>query len=66
MSTYDMVCSECSHSFQVYHPGFLRDEDKVCPECGSTQTQQTFSSFLRHFGTSAGNSNCGPKMGSFG
>ena len=66
MSTYDMVCTKCQHTFEVYRQGFLRDEDKVCPECGSTETQLTFKSFLRHFGTATTSSNCGPRMGGFG
>ena len=60
MSTYDMVCSKCSTTFEVFRPGFLRDEDKVCPKCGSTDVEQAMTGFLTHFGSGSGKSNCGP------
>jgi putative FmdB family regulatory protein len=65
LSTYDLICSKCNHSYEVYRRGSLRDKDKVCPECGSPETRQTFTSFLRNFGSSS-NSSCGPRIGGFG
>ena len=35
MASYDLVCDECDHDFEVFRQGFLKDEDRVCPECGS-------------------------------
>lgn len=64
MATYEMVCNECNHTFDVFRQGFLKDEDKVCPECKSTEVRQKFSSFLRNLG--AGSSSCGPRIGGFG
>jgi putative FmdB family regulatory protein len=64
LATYDMICNKCSHAFEVSNQEFLRDRDKVCPECASTEVRQTFSSFLRHFGS--GSSSCGPRIGGFG
>ncbi len=58
-----MICDECDHAFEVYRQGFLRDEDKVCPACGSTDVRQSVTGFLTHFGSSSGSSNCGPRMG---
>jgi putative FmdB family regulatory protein len=62
MPTYDMVCGKCSQTFEVFRPGFMRDEDRVCPECGSTEVEQAMTGFLTHFGSSSGKSNCGPRM----
>lgn len=67
MATYELICNTCSHSFEVFNQGFLRDKDKVCPKCASTDVRQTFTSFLRHFGSgSTSSSNCGPRIGGFG
>ena len=46
MASYDLVCDECGHDFEVFRQGFLKDDDRVCPECGSTEVRQKFSSFL--------------------
>jgi putative FmdB family regulatory protein len=55
MASYDLVCNECGHEFEVFRQGFLKDEDRVCPECGSQDVRQKFSSFLSGIGgTSAG------------
>jgi putative FmdB family regulatory protein len=51
MATYELVCDACGHAFEVFHQGFLSDEDKVCPACGSTEVRQKFSSFLRNLGS---------------
>ncbi len=66
MSTYDLICTKCSHAYEVLRQGNLRDKDKVCPECGSGETRQTFTSFLRNFGSGASSSSCGPRIGGFG
>jgi putative FmdB family regulatory protein len=63
MATYDLVCEKCEHVFEVFRQGFLRDEDKVCPECGSTEVRQKYSSFLSNLGGSSGGS-CAPHAGS--
>jgi putative FmdB family regulatory protein len=65
MASYDLVCTECDHEFEVYVQGFLKDDDKVCPECGSASVRQKFSSFLRNIGAgSAGG--CAPSGSPFG
>ena len=46
MAFYDFVCRECGHEFEIFSTGFLKDEQKVCPVCSSTQIDQQFSSFL--------------------
>ena len=50
MASYDLICEKCDHLFEVFHQGFLKDEDRVCPECGSVDVRQKFSSFLRNLG----------------
>lgn len=67
MATYEMVCNTCDSTFELFRTGFLKDEDKVCPECKSTEVRQKFTSFLRNLGSgSAGSSSCGPRIGGFG
>ncbi len=40
MPTYDLTCDACAIEFEVFRQGFLRDEDRSCPECGATATQR--------------------------
>ncbi len=61
MALYDFVCRECGHVFEVFARGFIREEQKECPKCGSGDVRQKFSSFLRN-GSSA--SGCGAPVGS--
>jgi len=63
MASFDLICDTCAHTFEVFHQGFLRDEDKVCPECGSTEVRQKFSSFLSTIGGSSGGA-CAPRASS--
>ena len=67
MATYDLVCEACGHDFEVFRQGFLSDEDHLCPECGSTQVHQKFTSFLKNIGGSASGGCYPPPRGtSFG
>ena len=61
MATYDFVCKACDKEFELFVPGFLKEKDKRCPECGSADVRQKFSSFLKNIG--AGGS-CSPSSGS--
>jgi putative FmdB family regulatory protein len=61
MASYDLICENCGHAFEVFRQGFLKDEDKVCPECDSEDVRQKFSSFLRNLG---GGSGCAAPSGS--
>ena len=54
MASYDLVCDACGHDFEVFRQGFLKDEDRVCPECGSTEVRQKFSSLLTRIGGASG------------
>lgn len=62
MATYEFVCLHCDKHFEITVPGFLKDEERVCPACGSTEIRQKFSSFLRNIATSGGG--CSPVRGS--
>jgi len=66
MASYDLVCEKCDHAFEVYRQGFLKDEDRVCPECGSEDVRQKFSSFLKNLGGSTGGGACAPSGSPFG
>jgi putative FmdB family regulatory protein len=64
MATYDFVCRSCANEYELYVPGFVKDQDKVCPKCGSTDVRQKFSSFLRNLGSDQSSSGCSPRRGS--
>jgi putative FmdB family regulatory protein len=66
MASYDLVCDECGHSFEVFRQGFLKDEDRVCPDCGSEDVRQKFTSFLKNIGGSSGGGCAAPAGSSFG
>lgn len=40
MPTYELKCGACGKASEVFFMRTLRDEDKVCPECGSTDVKQ--------------------------
>lgn len=68
MAIYDLKCDECGEEFEKFVTGFLKDEDRECPECGSRKISQRYTGF---FGV--GSSSCGtgggcssPPGGSFG
>jgi putative FmdB family regulatory protein len=46
MPSYDLACTECDHAFEAFRQGFLRDEDRVCPECGAADARQLFTGFV--------------------
>ena len=46
MPSYDLECVACDHPFEAFRQGFLRDEDRVCPECGATDARQLFTGFV--------------------
>ena len=61
MALYGFVCRECGHTFEVFSIGFIKEEQKECPKCGSRDVQQKLSSFLRSGPASAG---CSVPVGS--
>jgi putative FmdB family regulatory protein len=46
MPTYDLACASCDTNFERFRQGFLRDEDRVCPDCGSHEISQRFTGFV--------------------
>jgi putative FmdB family regulatory protein len=69
MAQYDFVCNECGEAFDVFCTGFIKDEQKKCPKCGSHAVRQKFSSFLRNGSASSSSesSGCGaPRSSGFG
>jgi len=63
MASYDLVCESCGHAFEVFRQGFLKDEDRVCPECDSADVRQKFSSFLSNLGGSSAGGGCAAPAG---
>jgi len=45
MASYDLRCTSCGKDFEVFVIGFLKDEAKVCPDCGGREVQQRFTGF---------------------
>jgi putative FmdB family regulatory protein len=46
MPSYDLECVSCDHAFEAFRQGFLRDEDRVCPQCGAADARQLFTGFV--------------------
>jgi putative FmdB family regulatory protein len=46
MPTYDLACTTCDTQFERFRLGFLRDDDRVCPDCGSHEVSQRFTGFV--------------------
>jgi putative FmdB family regulatory protein len=46
MPSYDLACEACDHHFEAFRQGFLRDEDRACPECGAEGARQLFTGFV--------------------
>ncbi|GBE57740.1 zinc ribbon domain protein [bacterium BMS3Abin01] len=67
MAIYDLKCDECEHQFEKYVSGFLSEDDKICPECGSHKISQKFTSFFGSCSTGGGSGGCAPPAaGGFG
>jgi putative FmdB family regulatory protein len=50
VASFDLICDKCGYDFEVFRQGFLKDEDRVCPSCGSTKVRQKFTGFLKNIG----------------
>lgn len=61
MAFFEFNCDKCGHVFEVLKFGSLEENEKKCPECGSSNVSQIFGSF----GLST-NGNCGSNGFSFG
>ena len=63
MATYDLVCLECGHVFELFVQGFLKNEDRQCPSCGSFKTRQKFSPFLTNASSGSSSDSCDAPAG---
>jgi putative FmdB family regulatory protein len=45
MASYDLRCRSCGKEFEVFQLGFLKEEAKVCPDCGGREVEQRFTGF---------------------
>jgi len=45
MASYDLRCRSCGKEFEVFVLGFLKEEAKVCPDCGGQEVEQRFTGF---------------------
>lgn len=43
MPTYDYVCADCAHRFELFVPRF--DSKAACPECASTRLEKQPTTF---------------------
>lgn len=46
MPSYDLACEACDHHFEAFRQGFLRDEDRTCPACGTALARQLLTGFV--------------------
>ena len=46
MPSYDLRCTSCAHDYEVFRQGFLRDEDRSCPQCGAHAEQMITAGFV--------------------
>jgi len=73
MASYDLRCRSCGKDFEVFVLGFLKDEAKVCPDCGSREVEQRITGFggvtglvsgaCLDTGRCAPSSSCSPRSG---
>lgn len=68
MAGYDLRCRSCGKDFEVFVLGFLKDEAKLCPDCGSREVEQRFTGFGGFTGFTSGAScvdtgRCEPSSG---
>lgn len=68
MPTYQFVCDACGKDFEFFLLRMIKDEDKVCPNCGSNNVRRAYRDFFGYSGSSsAGTSGggCGSGGGGF-
>jgi putative FmdB family regulatory protein len=39
MPTYELRCLDCGREFELFRTRLLRDDEKVCPGCGSVNVK---------------------------
>ena len=63
MPTYQFVCESCGKDFEFFLLRMLKDEDKVCPSCGSTSVKRAYRDFFGFSGASSTGSSFGGGCG---
>ena len=58
MASYDLKCRSCGKEFEVFQLGFLKEEAKVCPDCGGHEIEQRFTGFGGVLGLRSGGTSC--------
>jgi putative FmdB family regulatory protein len=58
MASYDLKCRSCCKEFEVFQLGFLKEEAKVCPDCGGREVEQLFTGFGGVIGLHPGGPSC--------
>jgi len=56
MASYDLKCSGCGHEFELFVQGFLKEQHRVCPDCGGTEIEQLMTGFMMGSTGSSGGS----------
>jgi putative FmdB family regulatory protein len=54
VGNYDLRCRSCGEDFEVFCQGFLKDDAKVCPDCGSQDVEQQLTGGFLMGGSAAG------------
>jgi putative FmdB family regulatory protein len=58
MASYDLKCRSCGKDFEVFVIGFLKDDAKVCPDCGGREVEQRFTGFGGVLGLGSSGATC--------
>jgi putative FmdB family regulatory protein len=45
MPIYEYRCSTCNRKFDILHKSSVKQEEIICPSCGSTNNKKLFSAF---------------------
>lgn len=45
MPTFDLHCTKCGLDFEIFQQRVLRDEDKVCIDCGAPDAESVITGF---------------------
>lgn len=46
MPTYDMECTACGLTFEIFRQHLLTEDERTCPGCESTHVRQLLTGFV--------------------